>query len=348
MLRILLIIVLLVAAIRLVPAVASNPRVKGAWTRRSWSVKATPTPRPTSTPTPTPTPTVMVTPGPSATGSAQKTGKMWGTFAGDGTKLFLDLETKVGVKASMTGVFVHWGNENQFPKEWKTIASTRKNFTLVIYWEAMDYNKGIDDQNRFSYDQILAGNWNSYIDSFAAEAKAYGYPVVIIPFEEMNGDWYQWSGSRANNTPGKHKAAYRYIRERFRTVTNVKFAWVPNNDSVPDTAENSILTYYPGDDVVDIVGVDGFNFDGPWQTWSSVFSKALSQLYTLNKGVMIFSTASAPGTKKAAWIEEMITAVKSDPRLLGFIWFNENKEKDWRIWSSTDSLASFTKNIVGL
>jgi endoglucanase len=178
--------------------------------------------------------------------------------------------------------------------------------------------------------------------SFAAEAKAYGGPVILIPFSEMNGNWFPWSGTLNGNTPAKMIQSYRHIHDLFVGAPNVKFGFAPNNGSVPDTAANSIQSYYPGDAYVDYVGVDGFNFGAPWETFDQVFGKSLNILSVYNKPIYIFSMASADGPNKAAWITDAFTVqIPKYKNIAGFIWFNENKERDWRVNSDPNSLAAF-------
>jgi len=144
-----------------------------------------------------------------------------------------------------------------------------------------------------------------------------------------------------------------YARSRIRDararmsagVSNVKFGWDINEDSVPDTAANVASAYYPGDDVVDYVGVDGFNDAEPWRGFSDIFSGPLELLSRYDKPIFIFSFASAEGPQKAAWIREALSAIKEDKRIIGWLWFNENKEKDWRVNSSPSSLDAFRSSL---
>jgi beta-mannanase len=170
---------------------------------------------------------------------------------------------------------------------------------------------------------------------------------VLIPFEEVNGNWNPWSITVNNNSVIKHILAYRKIHDMLGDIPNLKFGWAVNNGSAPDTDENSIANLYPGSEYVDYVGVDGFNFDDPWQTFSEVFDEPLSILKGFNKPIMLFSMASAEGNKKPAWIDDLGVQILARPEIDGFVWFNENKEKDWRIWSDPQSLKAF-QNMLDL
>lgn len=274
----------------------------------------------------------------SEAGSARKP-LQWGAFVGPGVVDGPAFEEKIGKTMTHQAMFVHWGNEREFPLYLK---DSLRGKTLVIFWEAMDYNDGSAEQPAFSYKAILRGDWDTYFETFANQAKEYGNPVILIPFEEMNGAWYPWSGFTNGNTPEEHIAAYRYVHGFFRDTPNVLFGWAVNDDSDPDTAENAIEKYYPGNAYVDIVGINGFNFDDPWESFDEIFGPALGTLRAYGKPVFIFSMACADGPQKAAWIRDALTVqIPLHPEIAGWMWFNENKERDWRIWSDEASLQTF-------
>jgi beta-mannanase len=63
--------------------------------------------------------------------------------------------------------------------------------------------------------------------------------------------------------PERYRDVYRHIHDIFATegVTNVEWAWVVNHESrIPDEEWNHVDNYYPGDEYVDIISVDGYNW----------------------------------------------------------------------------------------
>ncbi len=292
---------------------------------------STPTPKPTPTPTPVPTPAPTPVPAPTPTPASTPpaptpapnpiaSGKLWGAYLSDGN--VSSFESSVGKKMDMQAIFTGWGDS--FP------ASSDKTKTLVIFWEP-----------NVSLDSITSGSSDSYIKQFAAGAQSYGGPVVLIPFEEMNGNWDIWDGAYGSNTPAKVIAAWKHIHDLFSGVSNVKFGWDVNNDSVPDTSANAISNYYPGSAYVDYVCVDGFNFGSPWQSYSDMFSSALSQVKGYGKPILIASMASAESSQKAAWVTDALNQIAKDSSITGFIWFNENKEQNWLVNSDSAALQAF-------
>jgi peptidoglycan hydrolase-like protein with peptidoglycan-binding domain len=279
---------------------------------------------PVSTKPVTPT-TTTTTPPPVTTTTALE----WGAFSGYSSSDPSALESLVGKPVKLRSIFTNWGEA--FPVSVGTDLKP-SNKTLVIFWE----------QYGVTIDSIIAGDSDPYIRQFALDAKAYGGQVILAPFHEMNGNWDPWDGTVGQNTPQKVVLAWQHVRDVFGTVANVKFAWAVNNESVPNTTANAISAYYPGDAYVDYVAVDGFNFGNPWQSFDTVFGKALNTVSAYRKPIYILSMASAAGTQKPAWITDAVTVqMKKYPLLKGWLWFNENKEQDWRINSDAATLSAF-------
>jgi hypothetical protein len=66
------------------------------------------------------------------------------------------------------------------------------------------------------------------------------------------------------------------------------------------------------------------------------------------KPFMIGEFASSEvGGNKAAWITDAASRMQAAyPQLRAFVWFNYNKETDWRVESSTASLTAFKSSFV--
>ena len=297
--------------------IASNESRSSTSKTASVRVSACPAPSPSPTPTPTGSP---------ATSSAV----LWGAYAGDSTTDAANFESQVGHKINLQAIFVDLGSDN-FPSQFGVTVRDQDK-TLIIFWEP--YNASLDS--------IISGNFDNYITQFAVAAKTYGGQVILAPLHEMNGDWDPWGGTVGTNSPAKVIAAWQRIHDLFGGVSNVKFGWVVNNDSVPDIAANQLENYYPGAAYVDYVGVDGFNFGDPWQSFSEIFDGALARLKVYNKPVYIFSFASAESSNKPAWITDALTVqIPKHLEVKGWVWFNQNKEKNWLVWSSDAALAAF-------
>ena len=213
-----------------------------------------------------------------------------------------------------------------------------------ITWEPWDPTQGIN-QPAYALSTITSGAHDAFIQASAAAAAAYGKPFQLRFAPEMNGSWAPWEGTINGNTPAGYVAAWQHVVSIFRAAgaTNVTWVWAPNNGPT-----GTIAAYYPGDSWVDVLGLDGYNWGSAdvWQTFTQVFGTAYDIVTSLNatKPVMITETASAEaGGDKAAWITSAyLTEIPTRfPRVTAVIWFDVNKEVDWRVDSSSASLAAY-------
>jgi hypothetical protein len=197
---------------------------------------------------------------------------------------------------------------------------------------------------RIDFNKIVDGSLDDTIRARAQGAKALGKPFFLDFAAEMNGD-EAWGG----NNPRLYVAAYRHIHDVFVTegATNVVWAWCPNVTDV-EGGNSKTMDYYPGDTYVDWTGVDGYNWgkgNGGWQSFEKVFARIYPLLAAKGKPILIGETASAEvGGNKAEWIDAIIPTLRTKyPMIKGLVWFDVNKERDWRINSSPTTLEAFAR-----
>jgi endoglucanase len=213
---------------------------------------------------------------------------------------------------------------------------------------------------------IAAGQADARITAVAQGLKSVGATVMLEPGWEMNGNWdYAWQGVMNGadaGGPARYAAAWRRIVGIFRQVgaSNVRWVFNPNvGNALTHTASgagnwNWYANYYPGDAYVDYVGAHGFNGPTVWNTGWQDFAtmtdgaaadRMLSDLAARypTKPIIIGEFASQEGAAgaKAQWIADAYARMRANPRVVGAVWFNANKEADWRVESSPASLQAF-------
>ena len=105
--------------------------------------------------------------------------------------------------------------------------------------------------------------------------------------------------------------------------------FIPNANSVPQEPWNSATLYYPGDQYVDILGMDGYDWavsETPSFPFTNVFSSLYMELKMIapDKPIFIFETAASKN--KQNWVDEgLIAAKKWDIKAI--IWFQVNKKR---------------------
>jgi beta-mannanase len=223
--------------------------------------------------------------------------------------------------------------------------------TPMVSLEPVDQN-GTD----IPLSQIAAGNYDSYIHKAASVAKAWGGRILIRFAYEMNLSpdagipWGGGPGAVGGNSPADYIAAWRHVVDTYRAdgATNAEFVWAPNIDDggIPFTQ------YFPGDAWVDDVGLDGYNWGSAfestghkWLSLGATFDSSYATLTQLSSQPVIFTeTASSEiGGDKAAWIRRgfLNEVPQHYPRVSAVIWFDVQKESDWRVDSSQPSLEAF-------
>jgi Glycosyl hydrolase family 26 len=269
-------------------------------------------------------------------------GALLGAYVG--TITFDQLEAIVGRRMAIVHNFFGWADD--WVARVRTDVATGR--TPLITWETwLGGTVGIP------LDDIINGVYDTMIRTRAQAARAVGQRFFLRWGHEMNGNWYPWDGfhngaSAAANA--KYIATYRHIHDIFTTSGAVNVLWVfsPNVDSVPGDAWNQWNNYYPGDAYVDWMAFDGYNWGtalagASWQTFPTIASRIYAGLAAKGKPIMIPETASSElGGDKAAWIAGMLPALKASfPAIKALVWFDMNKETDWRVDSSPQAAADF-------
>lgn len=101
-------------------------------------------------------------------------------------------------------------------------------------------------------------------------------PVLFRPYHELTGTWFWWC--RNNCSPDQFKILWRflvyYLREE-KKVHNLIYVY---NTADFSTKEN-FLDRYPGDDMVDVLSFDAYQYDDPAK--SDWFVKTMNARFTI-------------------------------------------------------------------
>ena len=222
------------------------------------------------------------------------------------------------------------------------------------------YAKAKDPEHQPNLYAIVEGHYDYYFEDWARRAKEVKGKILLRILHEFNGDWYPWCIINNDHNPDLYKKAYIRIRKIFKKqgASNVLFVWCPNAVSSPQTSWNYIMKAYPGNEHVDFLGLDIFNGAGQPGTppWVSFRRLAMDNYYLFrkhlpDKPVIVCETSSRerhPEEKghvlgKADWIAQASETIRKDlPAVQLIVWFDQDQ---YRVRSSIESWASFTKNI---
>jgi beta-mannanase len=239
------------------------------------------------------------------------------------------------------------------------------NSVMLLTWEPRDWDSAKPEYfDKSILRDIISGKYDAYIDSWAMAIKGLDGPLLLRFAPEMNIDNMAWSGSMNGSRESGAKTyiyAFRHVHNRFTKlgVDNVQWVWTPINWGLPFEPWNHYSNYYPGDDYVDVVAMDEYNWGttqtwSKWQSFNDIYWKFYSELSSLypDKPLIIgeFSCANQGGDK-AAWIKDTFVQMKENyPRIKAFVWFHKNNKNgivnnmaensDWSIDSTQKSASA--------
>tara|TARA_R110001583_G_scaffold335_5_gene3042 strand:- start:6345 stop:7490 length:1146 start_codon:yes stop_codon:yes gene_type:complete len=152
----------------------------------------------------------------------------------------------------------------------KLIINAYKNGGIItISWHLDNPTSGGDswDKTPAVKDVITGGihkeKYDLWVSRVADFLKTLNYngeeiPIIFRPYHEMNGGWFWWG--EGNCTALEYKQLWQetvvLLRDK-HNIHNLLYAYSPNKLNPDD----DYLKYYPGDEFVDILGIDIYDFN---------------------------------------------------------------------------------------
>lgn len=339
----------------------SNPPVlKVTVSKPVTSPTPTPVTPPPTTPPPTPTPTP---PGPCTvdTKLVPSCNILWGAAAGGFSETPRDQalrewEQKSGRVASVYHTY-HRGDE-LFPTKAEIAMANEvgKPRLLFTNWK-VDYGT--------TWAKVAAGEQDARIDKLAAHIKAnYKDRFFMTMHHEPENDVVATAGS--GRTAKDYAAMFRHTVQRLRAQGVTNAVYVVAYMGI-EKFYNQPWWYdlYPGDDVVDWIGLDAYVASQPggyhYGTLTDLVNRTTDstkfpgfynwhQAKHANKPLMLSEWGvheyAADPSQKAKILSQVLTELKKFPAIKGMLWFDTAKDQngsDIRIDSSPQSLTEFRK-----
>ncbi|MCM3517048.1 glycosyl hydrolase [Nocardioides sp. P86] len=262
-----------------------------------------------------------------------------------------DWERSAGTDAAVASYYYGYGDV--FPAATEERLADDGARDLLLSW----------DMGPTRFAEWTAGEHDAYLDQIAAAARAYPHDVYVRPWPEMNGDWQDFQPTAAGErrfggTFREFRLAWRHVVTHLREAGADNLRWVfnPTADTYAETTP--VRRIWPGAAYVDVLGLDGFNWGrdagwGRWRSFGRIFRAQYDHLVALapRLPVWICEVASkeprvddgAPVDRehsKAAWVRSML-AHRGMPALTTVVWFDERKERDWRLTSSAGTTRAW-------
>jgi mannan endo-1,4-beta-mannosidase len=179
-------------------------------------------------------------------------------------------------------------------------------------------------------------------------SRFFGKPIPIIfrPFHEHTGHWFWWG--RPNNTPEEYIALWRFTVDYLKDtkgIHNVLYAYAPDVVS----SREHYLECYPGDDYVDILGLDDYH-DVKFIDSIPNLVKRLKMVVALAEEKDKVAALTETGSEQIPqdnWWTEVLEQIKSDTTASKIaymlVWRNGRKDHYYAPFSGHSSAADFQK-----
>jgi hypothetical protein len=258
---------------------------------------------------------------------------------------------KVGRTLSATRDFLSW--DSPFPTAYElglqaqrttillSVGSRRLNGTAIPWAQVAAAQPG---------DPLYAD-----MVSWADRVRAFGSPTYVTFQHEPEAAVNNSQGTQAD-----YIAAWRNWVSVFRAegATNASFMFITTafGYTVKTTDRRYVPNYYPGDDVVDTIAVDAYN----WYTCRATVKNPWNSLAQLISGQKTFGLAHAtkplwlaefasvedpasPG-RRAQWITDAENLFQQPgwEQYQGVLYFDLKKQCDWRVETVPGALSAFS------
>jgi mannan endo-1,4-beta-mannosidase len=155
-------------------------------------------------------------------------------------------------------------------------------------------------------------------------------PMIFRPYHEFDGDWFWWG--RSHCTIDEFKTLWRFTVSYLKDslgVHNFIYAFSPDNKF---NTEAQFLERYPGDEWVDMVGIDNygdFGRDGKYNVEAGLKKLEIVSDYALKAGKLSAFTETGLESipNKTWWTETLLKTLKSEKLQLCYVlvWRNDTK-----------------------
>jgi mannan endo-1,4-beta-mannosidase len=163
--------------------------------------------------------------------------------------------------------------------------------------------------------------------------KEFGFPIIFRPWHEMNGGWFWWGSD--NCTPDEYVKLYRITVDYMRKsgLKNILYAWSPDTKFT--------MEYYPGDEYVDILGLDIYEMGAvdykPLEMVVKELEKMIDYADSAGKITAITETGLRkengvfryPEVNPNYWTKNVLEPLVSNPKLSRVVWVLSWYSSDW-------------------
>ena len=152
-------------------------------------------------------------------------------------------------------------------------------------------------------------------------------PVLFRPWHEHTGSWFWWGQDFCTDQQYKDLWMMTYDRLNDRGVNNLLYAYSPGIEP-RDTTQ--YLARYPGDEVIDLIGFDAYEYSREQYLESMARSLAIvdSVGRAHNKPIAVTETGFETIPDPVWWTETLYPLIKDYPLAYVLVWRNAREKEN--------------------
>ena len=285
----------------------------------------------------------------------------------EGFKSIMSLEDSLKTALPIIHIYTAWGSkpEEEFPTM-QVHSILEMGSIPLITWEPWltDFDpvkypqlRKLEDRDKGGMAEIAQGKYDFYITQWAQDARKVSYPMFVRVGHEMN-DPKRFPWGLQNNSPKDFIAAWKHIREVFKKqgANNIIWVWSPH------PSYGYVNLFYPGDSLVDYVGVSALNYGtiAPWSKWwtfKDIFGNYYKDLARYKKPIMIteFGCLSTGGSRSKWFYDAMDSIPQKYPAIKSVVFFHYSEDKsispqaiDWSFKNDPITTKVITREVQKL
>ena len=173
-------------------------------------------------------------------------------------------------------------------------------------------------------------SWLGKVNDFILSLKTSDgtkIPVLFRPWHEHTGSWFWWGKNLCSTEDYKALWRMTYDRLQEKGATQLLYAYSPGTEPKDST---EYLERYPGDDIVDLIGVDAYQFDK--DAYVKSLDNALTIMSQVSKAHKKLMAVTETGYETIPdslwWTQTLMPVIEKYPISYVLVWRNAREREN--------------------
>ncbi len=172
-------------------------------------------------------------------------------------------------------------------------------------------------------------------------------PIIFRPFHEFDGNWFWWSKNFCSKEEFIElwRTTVTYLRDK-KGVKNFLYAYSPDRNFY---TEEEYLDRYPGDEYVDVLGMDNyydFKPDGDGINWITKKLSIITKIAKRKNKIAAFTETGLEGiVNHKWWTDRLLKSFDCDTINIAYVmvWRNANETHHYAPYKGHPSAENFVE-----